>query len=92
MNTETKDIKVRYLRAGMLAAPAVVTLKGEPQAGQFGKMNLNFDLEGQNFILSVSPQNPEYHALEEAFGDSWKGKRIRISDGKILKGVHVEVA
>lgn len=87
---------VRYLRPGMLAAPTTVELTAAPKPGNFaGKMDLAFKLEGQPFVLSISENHPDYVALGAAFGldgDSWVGRRVRLQDGKVLKGVRVEPA
>lgn len=89
--TTTKAKGPRILKHGILAAPCAVPITGPCRIGNYGKMDLPFDLDGQHFILPISLENPQYAALVAAFGEpaTWTGATVQVSDGKMLKNVSV---
>jgi hypothetical protein len=97
MPTETQTNKpgtgARFLKYGMLAGPVVAPIRAAPTPGRFeGKMDLPIEIDGQAFIFSISSHNPQYQALEKAFGKAgpaWVGKSVRLVDGTGLKQVNV---
>lgn len=84
--------KPRILKFGMLASGCTVPISGPVTIGNYGKYDVPFTLDGQRFVLPVSPQNPEWTALQVAFGDdpaTWAGNSIRVSDGTMIRNVRI---
>lgn len=81
----------RILKWGLLASPCVVPIDGKPKLGNFGKLDVPLEIDGQRFILPLSPQNPEYESMLVAFGEpgNWEGCSVQVSDGKMLKQVSI---
>lgn len=81
----------RILKFGLLASDCTVSIDGPVKAGQYGKMDVPLTIDGQRFILPMSPQHPQFQVLQAAFGadGEWTGCTVRIADGKMLKQVNV---
>jgi len=84
--------KPRILKFGILAQPATVPISGPVVLGGFDKMDVPFVLDGQRFVLPVSPKNPEWDALRIAFGNNpaeWTGHVVRVADGAMIRNVSI---
>lgn len=99
-NETTQDAKnenaagqkgARYLKHGTLVGPCAVKITAAPVLGNFGKMDVALAIEGQRFILSLTPKSPPYEALVAAFGEEskWVGATVQVSDSKMIKQVNV---
>ena len=87
--TPTKG--ARILKYGLLASACTVQVSGPAAIGNYGKFDLPLIIDGQRFILPLSPQSPDFVALSNAFGEpaTWQGCHVQVSDGKMLKQVSV---
>jgi hypothetical protein len=90
METNNPNKGATFVKHGLLAKPQTVAIAAVRQ-GNFGKTDIEFVVSGRRFIVSVSPKNPNYAALCDAFGtpDQWVGNTILVMDSNVVRTVEV---